>query len=264
MAFLIPAVFFVFGLCIGSFLNVAILRGAAGESLGGRSRCPGCRRMLGVAELIPVASFLRQRGACRGCGQRISVQYPLVELATAASFAAIAAYALPSGSAYASLNIEIFKYLNIVAACAAAAAAIVVLVSDLRFQLIPDGATAALVLAGLFFSIRRDALAQDLVLAFGCSFFFFLLWYASRGRWMGFGDVKLIFATSLLVGFPAGIAALLFAFWIGGIVGGLLLLLGTKQWGSRIPFGPCILAGAAAAALWADVFLAFTGIGLML
>lgn len=263
MISLISAIFFAFGLCVGSFLNVVIIRGTAGERLGGRSRCRNCSKTLGVRELIPVASYILQSGRCRGCHALISLQYPLVELATAGAFAVIAWYFAPSlygenGS------ISAQALLGLGFTCAVAGAGLAILISDLRFQLIPDGATASLALAGLFFSYTRGSVAPDLAAALACVLFFFLLWFVSGGRWMGFGDVKLVAATSLLVGYPAAIAAALFAFWLGGITGALLLLGGGKQWGSRIPFGPFILAGAVAAWLWGDAFFTFIGLAAML
>lgn len=263
MIFFIPFFFFLFGLVIGSFLNVVILRGAAGEGLGGRSRCPHCRNTLGFSELIPLASFILQKGRCRGCNAGISAQYPIVELGTALAFAAAAWYFLPllygeNGA----MSVQALRGLGLV--CAGIGAGLAILVSDIRFQIIPDGAVLVLGIVGFAASFTRGSLAADTFGAVGCALFFFLLWAVSGGRWMGFGDVKLVAATSLLVGFPASIAAVLFAFWMGGAAGGALLAAGRKAWGSRIPFGPFILAGAGTAWLWADAFLAFTGLGILL
>ena len=263
MIFLATASFFLIGLIIGSFLNVVILRGERGEGLGGRSRCMACARTLGILELIPLFSFLWQKGKCKGCKERFSIQYPLVELSTAAAFAAIAWYFLPSlYGENAATSAQVLLYLAVV--LLVACACIVVVTSDLRFQIIPDGAVVLLGLSGIVVSLNRGSLAWDSAAAVACSLFFFLLWFVSGGRWMGFGDVKLTLATVLLVGFPAAIAAVLFAFWIGGIVGVILLAGGRKAWGSRIPFGPFILAGALAAWLWADLFFAFTGLHILL
>lgn len=263
MGFVIVAFLLSVGLIVGSFLNVVVIRGERGESLGGRSRCRSCGRTLGVRDLIPIASYFLQRGACRGCGRRISLQYPAVEIGTALAFAAIAWYFLPllfdEGGA-----ISAIALLGLGLACVAFGAGLVILVSDLRFQIIPDGAVAALGLAGLIFSFSRGTIMPDLAAALACTLFFFLLWFVSRGRWMGFGDVKLAAAASLIIGYPAALAAALFAFWLGGVVGVALLIFGRKTLGSRIPFGPFILAGAAAAWLWTDTFFSFTGLGLLL
>src|SRR3990170_1981654 len=76
----------IFGTCIGSFLNVVILRTHEKKTLGGRSQCPYCKHELRPVDLIPILSYLLLRGKCRYCGHRLSPQYPLVELLAAASF----------------------------------------------------------------------------------------------------------------------------------------------------------------------------------
>lgn len=277
MMFLVLSFFFVSGLIIGSFLNVVILRGERGEGFGGRSRCMACGRMLGFFELIPVFSFLAQKGKCRGCKELISWQYPLVELATALAFAGSAWYFLPvlfnEGGA-----ISAPALLGFGLACAGIGAMLVILVSDLRFQIIPDGAVLILFVVAasrIFIQLFQTAsgiipdavwngIIHDVVSALVIASFFFFLWFASGGRWMGFGDVKLIAATSLFLGYPAAIAGVLFAFWMGGTLGAILLLTGKKKWRSRIPFGPSILAGAVAAWQYADVFFGYTGFSLWL
>ncbi|MBU6415024.1 A24 family peptidase [Patescibacteria group bacterium] len=96
--FLVLLLAFLFGLSVGSFLNVVILRyhkadsdssGFAFHLLRGRSHCPHCKKTLGFWELIPVLSFLMQGGRCQSCRKPISWQYPLVELATGVVFALI-------------------------------------------------------------------------------------------------------------------------------------------------------------------------------
>ncbi|MFY9463085.1 MAG: prepilin peptidase [Candidatus Sungiibacteriota bacterium] len=264
----------VIGLVIGSFLNVVILRGARGEGLGGpprrgspwariahlggRSRCDHCGAKLRARELIPVISFLWQKARCRSCGTVLSWQYPLVEAGTALAFLFLAWRFFPAvagGFGQAFLFFLAFP---------AMAALIVLVVSDFKFQILPDGATAILLLFGIAAGIVRGALLIDTIAALTFALFFAALWFFSRGRWMGFGDAKLILATALAVGFPASFAAFLFSFWLGGIVGVVLLSLGKKGLQSRIPFGPFIIAGTLVAWFFADSFFAFTGLDLLL
>ena len=80
----------ILGLIIGSFLNVIILRMNTGRGIGGRSQCFSCNKTLAWYELIPVVSYIIQRGKCRSCRTRISLQYPLVELVTGIAFAGVA------------------------------------------------------------------------------------------------------------------------------------------------------------------------------
>lgn len=235
---------FVLGLVIGSFLNVVILRSHAGESfIKGRSHCPHCRHELSWPELVPVVSFLRQYGKCLSCGMRISWQYPAVELAAGISF--VFAYNIWAQNLYSLLSFWL-----------AISAGIVILVSDIRSKIIPNGAVLTLLLASFLRILAGfngwTLIFYDILSAFLIALFFFALWFFSRGTWMGFGDAKLILATSLFTGFPASIAAFLFAFWSGGIFGIILLISHRGGLKSQIPFGPFILLGMAIAFIFAE------------
>src|SRR3989338_4788174 len=89
MLFITHGIVALVGLAVGSFVNVLALRLLARETIRGRSRCPSCRRTLRWFELIPVLSYCMQRGRCRSCNSSISVQYPLIEVATAILFVAL-------------------------------------------------------------------------------------------------------------------------------------------------------------------------------
>src|SRR3989338_2787376 len=89
MDLFIQTIIFLIGLSVGSFTNVLALRTLSATSMGGRSRCPSCRKTLRWFELIPVLSYCVQRGRCRSCNSSISVQYPLIEVATAILFVAL-------------------------------------------------------------------------------------------------------------------------------------------------------------------------------
>ncbi len=233
-------------------MNVVIIRGQKGETLGGRSHCIHCNAVLSWAELVPLMSFIIQKARCRTCTKKISWQYPLVELACAIGYAA----------GFWALSHANFSATSLPLALAAFAigipAILVILVSDFRFQTIPDGATLILALIGLGAVLQRSAAMPagipeialyDLGIALLAAAILGGLWFFSRGQWMGFGDVKLILATSLIAGFPAAVAAFLFAFWSGSIAGILLILAGKKSLHQRIPFGPFIIFGATLACL---------------
>lgn len=248
------------GAVAGSFLNVVIIRGERNETLTGRSRCESCRKTLTPAELIPILSFIIQKGRCRRCSTALLRQYPLVEGATAAGYVIstwLILQRLPVGGEF---------FFVLLASFFGIGAAIVVLVSDWKYYLIPNGALAILLILGglaLFFRHQNanvSSLALDLGSTLLLSFFLVLLWLVSGGRWMGLGDGKLFFVASLLLGFPVNLSAFLFSFWLGALVGGGLLLAGKKDPGGIIPFGPFILAGSAVAWLWGETFLRFTGL----
>ena len=260
--YVLVALFFLVGLIIGSFLNVVIIRGERGESLGGRSRCDACKSTLGVWELIPVVSFVIQKRRCRGCGAVFSWQYPIVEGATALFFAGVAGYFLMNGAYGGSLSrSDIVAELLIFPMIASL---VVLVVSDLRYQILPDGAVLVLFLSGAGMSAIRGHVAPDIAVAALIALFFAALWFFSHGTWMGLGDAKLVLATSLVAGYPYAIAAFLFSFWLGGLVGITLLVLGARSIKSRIPFGPCIIAGMMLAIFFADRFFSYTGLGILL
>lgn len=256
IGFILGPAAFAAGLVVGSFLNVVILRRSRGETLGGRSHCDTCGIVLKVRELIPIASFIAQKGRCRSCGAALSLQHPIVEFGTAIAFTAAAWTLLAYAPAESTLLLACIVF-------PAIAALIVLAVSDIRFQILPDGAIIVLALAACAASVLRGSTLQDASAAFVISLFFAALWFFSAGAWMGFGDVKLVFVTSLGVGFPSSIAAFLAAFWLGGSLGLILLMLGKKDMQSRIPFGPFLIVGALLAYVLAPSFFAYTGLSLL-
>lgn len=270
---MLAVIAFLIGLAVGSFLNVVILRGERQEKLNGRSRCESCGKTLSVLELIPLISYIIQKGRCRSCGIVLSLQYPLMELTTAILFALSAWYVMP-------LNFFSLKFLysliTLLAVWVTLSAGVVIMVSDFKFFLVPNGAVLALALAGIIFTFSRagygfsslavnwEVVFRDIIFASIFMLFLGSLWFFSQGRWMGFGDVKLIFAASLLVGFPASLAALLFSFWSGAIGAIILFLFRKKTMKDLIPFGPYILLGTALANFFANDFFRISGlIGLL-
>ena len=249
----------LFGLVMGSFLNVAILRSATGETLRGRSRCNACTQTLTAIELIPLISFALQKARCRSCDAVLLWQYPLVEASAALAFGLITALYLNVAGDI----LGLLDFVILAALFTAAATMITISVADLKFHLIPNGAAALLAISGLMISWHRAAFTPDLFYDIGAAIaiagILASLWFFSKGRWMGFGDAKLVIGTSLLVGFPAAIVAILFAFWLGGIVGVFLLFFGRTTLKGVIPFGPFILAGAILAYYLSDWFLFYTG-----
>jgi leader peptidase (prepilin peptidase)/N-methyltransferase len=225
-------VIFLFGLSVGSFLNVVIYRLPRGKSaIAGRSRCPACGRPLGWKDLIPLLSYLLLRGRCRYCRASISPRYPAVELLTAVLFTALF-YRYGFSPA-------LGKYLFL---CSLLVAASFI---DLEHYLIPD----RLVFAGFLGGIPLGLLAGDVgiksaflgaALAGG---FFLLVVVISKGG-MGGGDVKLAGMTGLFLGWPLAAPFLLATIFFGGAAGILLLLLGVKKRKDLVPYGPFISAGA--------------------
>jgi len=230
LLFLFYLFIFFLGLAVGSFLNCVIYRLETGGSfLGGRSFCPHCRHKLGFWDLIPVLSFLWLRGRCRYCQERISFQYPLVELTVGILFVLI-----HLNSATAFLAYVIVPFL------------IVIFVYDLKHYIIPDKVIYPVIALVLIFNFSAWPSAL------GAAAFFAAIVLISRGKWMGLGDVKLAFLMGIILGFPNILAALFLAFLAGAIIGIGLIALGRKKMKSEVPFGPFLVTGTLIAMFWGE------------
>lgn len=244
------------GACIGSFLNVVILRLHAGDSAArGRSYCPECHYTLEWYDLIPVVSFLMLGGQCRRCRKQISWQYPAVEVATAVLFIA-AAVVLCSGLQYdpsQSLGaIGWYVLAQLVVWWVLLGFLVVLFVYDLRWMLVPDAVSIPAIIlviasqlllqhacpAGMLTTACAGMAWTDMVLAATIGGGFFGLQYiVSRGRWVGSGDIALGILAGCIVGWPAIIGVLFLAYMLGAVVSVPLLLGGKKQMESQVPFG---------------------------
>ena len=241
-----PLIIFLLGLCIGSFLNVLADRLPRGESvLWGRSHCDWCKKTLRWYELIPVVSYIIQRGRCLRCHKPLSIQYPLVELLTAFSFIWIYNQFLHTPS------LLPFYYILF-------SSLLVLFIADLKYQILPDsmiviGTIGALGILAV--SAPLTVLPHHLIAAVGSFAFLYLLWALTRGRGMGFGDVKLALLMGMLLGYPGIIIAFYAAFLTGALVGVILILVGRKGWKSKIAFGPFLILGTVAAFVWSPQIL---------
>ncbi|MDO8669062.1 MAG: prepilin peptidase [Candidatus Buchananbacteria bacterium] len=224
---------FIFGLAAGSFLNCVVYRLERGESfLGGRSYCPHCRHKLGFFDLIPVLSFFWLRGLCRYCKEKISIQYPLIEIATGLLFLLI---------------FTIFNWQDSIFYFLISIFLVIIFVYDLKHYIIPDKVIyPAIAIAGIFNLLKSDFLLS----AFGAAGFFLAIVLVSRGKWMGVGDIKLAFLMGLVLGWPNILAALFLAFLIGAIIGLGLIIWGKKTIKSEVPFGPFLVLGTFIALFW--------------
>jgi leader peptidase (prepilin peptidase) / N-methyltransferase len=234
-----------FGLVVGSFMTVAVHRLPKGESVvHPRSRCPACGAEIGARDNVPVLSWLLLRGRCRRCGERISVVYPILELATAALVVVAAIrYPNPWRAVLISGLLALMPGIALI---------------DLRHRIIPNRLmypalllfAPLVVLARLIGDAADPARAGVGLLLYGG--ILFVVAVVSRG--MGMGDVKLAALIGLVlgslglrfVGVAAG-AAILF-----GGVGGLVALAMGRGRKSAIPFGPYLAAGAVVAGLWGE------------
>jgi leader peptidase (prepilin peptidase)/N-methyltransferase len=224
---------FVYGLIFGSFLNVLIDRLPKGQDvIWGRSRCDYCKRNLRWFELIPVISFVLQGGKCLRCYKKLSIQYMLMEVVTAIGFTVLLLFFHYSLGLYLA-SLVIFSSL------------LVITVTDFKTQIIPDSMIVLGLLGAIAFFTVQNALS-----AVAATGFFYALWYFTKGRGMGFGDVKLAFLLGLILGYPKIVAALYIAFLTGAVVGVILIFRGKKSLKSKIAFGPFMILGAVGSLLF--------------
>jgi len=233
---------FIFGAIVGSFLNVVALRFNTGKGLGGRSMCMSCGKTLTWKELVPIFSFMAQKGSCRKCKSKISWQYPLVEFIAGAIFVLIFMTFPP---------VSILAGITTLIQIVAAGLLLVISVYDIKHKIIPD------ILVYTF-----DGLAFVSIFIGGSSWWhipsismlisgpilalpFALLWVVSKGKWMGLGDAKLVLGLGWLLGISAGINAIILAFWIAAVVSVIWLFVTYRRFKPRteIPFGPYLIIG---------------------
>lgn len=251
------------GLIIGSFLNVVIARVPEGRSIvRPRSACGSCGHVISARDNIPVFSWVLLRGHCRHCHAVISARYPIVELATALFWLVLFGWAATNNSW------AVLPVLLVVAS-----AAIALFCIDLDCHRLPDAIVLPL-LAVTIFGIAVPVLLGSIdwlgpvlgalvwVMVIG------LLWLGTKGRGMGFGDVKLapvLGAVAGLAGAGAAGVGLMASFVLGAIVGVGLRLAGRNARGQALAFGPFLIIGAflgllAGAGIW-SAYLGALGLG---
>lgn len=261
------ALIFFFGLFVGSFINVLALRYKPGEKIfksdrvTGRSHCPHCKKTLSWYELIPLVSFVLQRGKCRACKKALSLRYPIIEL-TAGLIGAATICALTNNALFSigapTANQLLFAGLWLVFAYSLLLMSLI----DLKYSIIPDRLNAfmfvnALAIAvvrlfllkpefnGSFFKSYASifGLSTSPLVALGVAVlfatgFFALIIAATKGKGMGMGDLKLAPALALAVGWPDIVLLISSSFIIGSLISLPLLIQKKKKLKQAVPFGP--------------------------
>ncbi len=239
----ITSLFALFGLIIGSFLNVCIYRLPKGISVAkGRSYCPNCEKTLTPLMLIPVLSYIFLRGKCGHCGERISPRYAAVELLTAFLFA-ISAYWFG------------IIYLEIAVIYAIFFAVLVVIAFiDIDTMEIPDRLHIIIAILALpKMIIYPEEIVTMIIGAFAVSIPMAILALITGG--FGGADIKLMAAAGLLLGVESIVIAFLLAILIMGSLGMILVirkLLFKRQYTSKVPFCPALAVGLVGGALFAE------------
>ncbi|MGY0693078.1 prepilin peptidase [Virgibacillus sp. FSP13] len=235
--------FFLLGLIFGSFFNVVGLRLPTKQPFANdRSICPQCKQTLSWYELIPVLSFLLQRGKCRHCQAKISPMYPIIEIAT--------------GFLFACSYVLIGLHLELIMALLLMSMLIIILVADITYMLIPD--KLLLFFLPLFIVMRYvkplepwwSAIVGALI---GLAVIAIVI-LISRGG-MGAGDMKLFGVLGIVLGMQKVLLAFFFACVFGALIGMLLLLFKVIERKQPIPFGPYIVVATIVTYFFGDSLL---------
>lgn len=239
---LIPyIIIFIFGITIGSFLNVCIYRIPLGESIvTAPSHCMTCGWKLKWYDMVPVFSWLVLGGKCRNCKSKISVQYPIIEGVNGILYVVICAV---NGLEWSSMIY-----------CFMASALLVLSIIDWRTYEIPFGINVFLFVLGVAMTILdRGNLAEHLIGMICVSGLLGILYLLTGGRAIGGGDIKLMFACGLILGWKL----ILLAFFLGCIIGSVvhIIRMSVKKAGRMLAMGPYLSAGILLAALWGNAWI---------
>lgn len=222
---------FVLGTCVGSFINMLVYRTAVRYGLlrrktprndvGGRSFCDYCGRQLRWYENIPVVSWVIQKGKTRCCRNPLPWEYPIVELGVGIIFMIIG------------MRIELIIAMLLVFS----------VVFDLKYMILPDFSTYTLIVIGVIFF-------HNWLSGLGAGLFILGLYLITKGKGMGFGDVKLALFMGLFLGYPNILVAFYVAFILGAMVGIILIIFKIIKRQQPIPFGPFLVFGTAVSYVW--------------
>jgi leader peptidase (prepilin peptidase)/N-methyltransferase len=263
---IVPAIFALYGLLLGSFFNVLICRLPDKKSIiFPASHCPSCKAPIRPWHNIPLISYLLLGGKCFSCKQPISVVYPLVELVTALSAFGITHFLAPSDMSTIVPWIVFFVKLTFLLLI------IPVTVIDFKHYIIPDEITLPFIVAGLgvsFFPGAETPLQSLLGLLAGGGSLYAIGWIGTlllKKEAMGGGDVKLMAAAGALFGAQNACIGIVFGALLGSVYGIVVILLKRTNSSNQIPFGPFLGAGLWAAVIAGqqvlDAYLSFIGMG---
>lgn len=229
ISWLFSVYIFLIGAALGSFLNVVASRVPKNQSLLGRSHCGSCKHTLSWLDLFPIFSYLFLRGRCRYCHKKIGLVHPIFEII---SGAVVLAWFWQTGLV---INISAILILLIMLL------ALTLALADYYYQIIPDEFLLILLLLAL--GLNQVRIVEFLPGAMLAALGFYSLYALSKGRAMGYGDVKYAFIMGLILPISSLGLAIYLAFLTGGVVSAILILSKKKQMKSTISFGPFLSLG---------------------
>ena len=244
---------FILGASIGSFLNVLIDRLPNEESIIGRSHCDYCRKKIAWYDLFPIISFLILKGKTRCCHKKLNWQYPLIEFITGVIF------------------VEVFKdspyvesLTRTVLTVSILSCLIVIFFSDLKYHLISDYILLALFVSSVLLKFvipvslvipakaGIQTIGIDIVSSLIVALPIFLIYFISKEKAMGLGDVYLSAIMGFLLGWQAGFLALYIGFVTGAVFGLIAIVFKNKKLKSKVAFGPFLVIGTVIMLFWGE------------
>jgi leader peptidase (prepilin peptidase)/N-methyltransferase len=223
---------FLYGIVIGSFMNVIIYRLPRKiPFVSGRSVCTSCSYTLKYYDLIPVLSFILLKGKCRNCGEKISWQYIVVELLTGLLYLA----------AYHQYGLTLYSFGWYIALPVLIAIAFI----DAEHRIIPDSLNIALAVAGLLMLLSGygATITSRVIGIFSVSVPFLIVAMVSKGGAMGGGDIKLVAASGLCLGWQMNLIAVFIGSLVGSVAMIISMMRGKANRKSQVPFGPWLSLG---------------------
>ena len=236
-SFALNIIVILFGLCIGSFLNVCIYRIPLSKSIAfPGSECCNCSSTIHFYDNIPILSFIWLKGKCRKCGHKISLRYPMIEIITSLIFLSVF---LNFG-----FYLESFIYLIFLSSL------IIIIFIDIDHQIIPDVIT----LPGIIFFFCTSFFTTSItfiqslsgIIAGGGSLYIvaWTYYFFTKKEGMGGGDIKLLAMIGAFIGWKGVIFTIFTASFTGTIAGILIILIKGQSFKDKIPFGPFLSIGA--------------------
>jgi len=241
-------IIFTIGLVIGSFSNVCIYRIPRNESLvWPGSHCPKCSKPIKFYDNIPLISYIILKGKCRNCGEPIPLQYPIVELATGLFY----------------LALYLFYGLQLIALVYMMLCSVLIIISfiDLKVEIIPDTISLPFIVIGFvlsFFLRNINPLDSMLGIITGGGSLLLVAIFGSKlfkKEAMGGGDIKLAAMIGAFFGWKLTLLSLFLSFFLGSIIGIIVLAASKDKRNNIIPFGPFIALGAMISMFWGNAII---------
>jgi leader peptidase (prepilin peptidase)/N-methyltransferase len=243
---LLPIVIFLYGIVIGSFLNVVIYRLPRKENIvTTRSHCMACGYQLAWYDLVPLLSWVFLRGRCRKCNAKVSVQYPIIEAL--------------NGIIYVVIFIHFGVAIDTLVYCLLASALLALSVIDFRTYEIPLGINIFIAVLGLIRIFTDITHWLNYAIGFfSVSALLLLIYILSKGRAIGGGDIKLMAASGLILGWQSNILAFVLGCILGSIIHLIRIYITThqdKEANHQLALGPYLSAGILISALYGQQFI---------